>query len=253
MSEPSTAPTDHKKICLLLTGTVDVSGIHYSMRNDPIERLNDYRSALEQWVRSDAVDRIVFVENSGYDITPLRSVVERSSLPSSSVEFLSFQGQDFPRNLGKGYGENLNVEYAISHSEMLATDEYLIVRANGRQYYENISSFFRAMYPSTEILCDLWQNLTWGDVRILGGTMNFFQNYACPFGREVDDSRGYYYEHAMARAVHRGMADGLVWTPYPEPPLIRGFSGTSNQSVVDGRVTRARRRLKHRLKLRLLR
>ncbi len=101
MSEPSTAPTDRKNICLLLTGTVNVSGIPLLDGNDPVERLNDYRSALEQWVRCDAVDRIVFVENSGYDLTPLRNVVERSRLPSSSVEFLSFQGQDFHETLGR--------------------------------------------------------------------------------------------------------------------------------------------------------
>ncbi len=108
------------------------------------------------------------------------------------------------------------------------------------------------MYPSTEILCDLWQNLTWGDVRILGGTMNFFQNYACPFGvRSMTHGATTTSTPWLARYIEAWRMARL--NPVPEPPLIRGFSGTSNQSVVDGRVTRARRRLKHRLKLRLLR
>lgn len=253
MSELPVDQTDRKKICLLLTATVDVRGVHYSLRNNPSERLSDYQSSLQRWTQCETVDRLVFVENSGYDLAPLRSVVEMSSLPPSAVEFLSFDGQDFPRNLGKGYGENLNVEYAIENSTILASDDYLIMRANGRQYVENIAAFYSAMYPATEILCDLWQWLTWGDVRVLGGTVEFFKKYACPYGRDVDDSRGYYYEHALARAVHRGMSDGLVWNPFPEPPRIRGFSGTSNQRVEERGVVRARRRLKHRAMRRLLR
>src|SRR4029077_1158689 len=118
---------------------------------------------------------------------------------------LSFDGQVFPEHLGKGYGETLNVEHALRQSRLLSGSGTLIVRVNGRNYVDNIDAFFRAT-KATDILCDFKQSLTWADGRILGGTKEFFEVYACPYGREVDDSKGYYYEHALARAIHRAMA-----------------------------------------------
>ena len=236
VSEPPPHRNDRKKLCLVLNATVDVRGVVFVKRDDPIERLNDYRWALEQWTRCKGIDSLVFVENSGYNIDELRSIPLASSMHQDSFEFLSFDGQNFPRELGNGYGEDC-----------------LIVRINGRYFIENIALFFEALYPSTEILSDLQQSLTWADATVLGGTVNFFENYVCPYGRGVDDSKGYYFEHALARAVHRGLADGLVWNSYPEPPHIRGFSGTSNQNKAEGRLLRKRRDVQHKLKLRMLR
>jgi hypothetical protein len=240
-----------KNICLLLTATVDVRGVELE-RADPTVRFNDYRWALEKWTRCPAVDRIVFVENSGYDIDELIAIPRLSGMDMNSVEFLSFDGQDFPRERGKGLGEAINVEYALENSELLS-DDCLIIRVNGRNYVENISAFFDALDADTDILCDLKQYLTWGDGRVLGGTIRFFENYVCPYGREADDSRGYYFEHSLARAIHRGMADGLVWRPFPEPPRIIGFSGTSNSSHDASRLKRIGRAAQHRVKLRMFR
>jgi len=253
MNESALGRNTGKKICLLLTATVDVRGVPDLQRSDPIERLSDYRWALEQWKQCHTIDGLIFVENSGYDVDELQEILRDSDLYPHSVEFLSFNGQDFPRKLGKGYGENLNVEYVLRNSEILRKDDYLIFRSNGRNYVENIDSLVDALYPSTDILCDLKEYLTWGDGKVLAGTVEFFENYVCPYGREVDDSTGYYFEHALARAIHRGIADGLVWRPNPEPPLIRGFSGTSNQTYSEGRLFRRARKLKHKVKLRMLR
>ena len=129
----------------------------------------------------------------------------------------------------------------------------MILRANGRQYVENIDPFIRALHQGAEMLCDLNQSLTWANETILGGTADFFERYVCPYGLQTDDSRGFYFEHALARAVHRGISDGLTWSPYPELPLVRGFSGTSNQSRDEGLMIRKKRELQHRLKLRMLR
>jgi hypothetical protein len=236
-----------------MTATVDVRGVVGLLRNDPIARLEDYRSALEQWTQSRGLDALIFVENSGYDIDVLRRTAQGSALHPDHVEFLSFDGQDFPRELGKGYGETLNLEYALANSRLLSTGAYRMLRVNGRNYVENVDVFLEALRAPTEILCDLNQLLTWGDGRVLGGTIDFFESYLCPYGREIDDSRGYYLEHAVARAVHRGMAEGLVWRPYPEPPIVRGFSGTSNVEAAENRFVRKGRALRHKVKLRMLR
>jgi hypothetical protein len=240
-----------RKVCLLLTATVDPSGVTLE-RSDPRARFNDYRWALERWARHPGIDRLIFVENSGYDIEELRAAALAVAVRREALEFLSFYGQDFPRSLGKGYGETLNLEHVLANSRFLAEDDCLILRVNGRNYVENIDAFVRAL-TSTDILCDFKQLLTWGDGRILGGTVEFIAEYVCRYGRETNDAEGYYFEHTLARAMHRAMADGLRWAPFPEPPLISGFSGTSNQSLADGRLRRMGRKAQHRVKLRMLR
>lgn len=234
----------------MLHATVDVRGVALVKRDDPRERFADYRQALKRWVTRDDFDKLVFVENSGYDISELRAIADESSLDKDSVEFLSFDGQDFPRELGKGYGETLNFDYVLNNSKILSEDD-MFVRSNGRYYVENIDAFFEALQPPTDVLTEFHQYLTYADVTILGGTVDFFRRYIVPHGWEVNDSKGYYMEHAYARAVHRALADGMVWRPFPEPPSVIGFSGTENVRKKDNVVARTGRRLRHKLRRRV--
>jgi hypothetical protein len=236
-----------------LTATVDVRGVGMLARTDPDERYRDYCWALERWANCPGFDALVLVENSGHDISGFRDIVSGSLLGPESVEFLSFDGQDFPRHLGKGYGEALNLGHVMSESQLLANEDYVLVRSNGRNVVENIQAFLAVLDGPVDVLCDLQQSLTWADGRVLAGTIPFFRDYVCRFGRDVDDSRGYNFEHALARAIHAAMADGLTWSPFPEPPVIQGFSGTSNKPIADRKLKRVARKLQHRVKLRMLR
>jgi hypothetical protein len=251
MSE-STPSSDRKKICLVLHATVDPRGVVFVKRDDPRERFEDYRQALKRWVARDDFDKLIFVENSGYDISELRTIAEESSLDKESVEFLSFDGQDFPRELGKGYGETLNFQHVVENSKILS-EEDMFIRRNGRYYVENMHVFFEALQPPTEILIEFRQYLSYADVTILGGTVDFFRRYICPYGREVNDSKGYYMEHAYGRAAHRALADGLVWRPFPEVPSVVGYSGTENVRKKDNVMARTARGLRHKLRLRVYR
>jgi len=247
------ASSHPRQRCLLLTATVDVRGVEMLARTDPDDRYRDYCWALERWANCPGFAALVLVENSGYDISGFRDVVDGSLLRPEAVEFLSFDGQDFPRHLGKGYGETINLEYVMANSQLLAADDYMLVRSNGRNVIQNIGAFLEVLDGQVDVLCDLQQSLTWADGRVLAGTISFFRDYVCRFGREVDDSRGYNFEHALARAIHAAMADGLRWSPFPEPPLIQGYSGTSNRPIADGRLKRFARKAQHRVKLRMLR
>jgi len=245
------APPEQRRVYLLLTATIDPRGVSALARSDPTQRLGDYRWALGLWTQCRVVDGLVFVENSGYDLDELRRIPEGTP-HEGSTELLSFDGQDFPRELGKGYGETVNLEYTLANSRSLADPDTRILRVNGRNYVDNIGAFVEAL-RSTDILCDFRQRLTWGDGRVLGGTRRFFEEYVCPHGREVNDAAGYYFEHARAPAIHRGMADGLAWSPFPTPPHVRGYSGTSNTDNAESLLVRKGRELQHRLRLRMLR
>src|SRR3984893_14120500 len=108
---------------LLLTATIKPPvGIPELQRTDPVERMNDYIRALRFYcnVSEKVIPRIIFVENSESDLFQLHDAVS-SANASHRVEFLSFNGLDYPPSYGRGYGEFKLLDYAMDHSSTLAT------------------------------------------------------------------------------------------------------------------------------------
>jgi len=214
-------------VCLILTCTVDVRGIVFMERSETESRLCDYQTALSLWLKNSEVQRIIFAENSGFDLSSIKELVEAENTTGKLVEFLSFDGQDFPRQLGKGYGENITLQYVSQYSQLLKKSGRF-VKVNGRYYVSNIGAVMSQITPDVEVVCDLSRNLSWADSRVFGGTREFLKKYLCPEGFKVNDSKGLFLEHALARAVHRAIADGRRWSFLPCVPKIRGISGTAN-------------------------
>ena len=53
--------------CLLITATIDPKGIKYLVRNDINERLNDYKKTFLNILQNYKINKIIFIENSGYN------------------------------------------------------------------------------------------------------------------------------------------------------------------------------------------
>src|SRR4051812_36686201 len=106
---------------LLLTATITPPpGATYLARTDPGARLRDYLWAFDFYVNlpNKVIGRIVFVENSGGDLSELRRLAEQH--PEKEIEFISFFGLDYPPEYGRGYGEFKLIDHAFDHSELLA-------------------------------------------------------------------------------------------------------------------------------------
>jgi hypothetical protein len=200
-------------------------------RNSIEDRLKDYVEALVWWLRDSPAKHIVVVENSGYDLSVLRQV-ERDNAGHNGkiVEFISFDGQDFPRHLGKGYGEIVSLRQAVESSRLLA-ECGRFVKVNGRYCVTNIDCFIEAVASGGDIVCDLSYNLCYSDSRVFGGTLEFLRDYLLKEGQLVNDTEGIYLEHALARAAHRALADGKVWSLPPCLPAIHGISGTFDKPL----------------------
>lgn len=215
-------------ICVILTCTIDICGVHYTARNDTDIRHIDYQLALRKWLKNDYVNSFVIVENSGYDLSVLKNIVSEMN-KSKQVEFISYYGQDFPRHLGKGYGEASALGRVISESMIFSKSEKFI-KINGRYYIPNIDKFIETMRFEVDVMTELSKNLLWSDSRVFGGSSKFIRDYLITEGKYVNDSAGVYMEHALARATHRAIADGLLWLPTPCVPYIDGLSGTANKA-----------------------
>jgi len=214
-----------KKVCILLTATIDPKGVVFMQRSDPIVRENDYINSIKKWIENTSYP-ILFCENSGYNSKIeeiLKGYVDRKT------EFLQFNGQDFPRELGKGYGELQTIKYAIQHSNLVKGSDY-VIKVNGRYFVKNIQTIVVPLFKDGDIyvMADLKRNLTWADARIFAFKPSFVLVYLSPFQDLINDSKGFYLEHALARAALQAIIDGHIWMPLPSKPFIVGYSGTSN-------------------------
>jgi hypothetical protein len=216
---------------VLLTATINPGNVPYLVRRDPLVRSEDYKSALRSWLADPLPCPIVFCENSGYDLTAVESLCGGHD---KRIEFLSLRedAATFPR--GKGYGEVGIVGYALKESSLLRNARR-VLKVSGRVYVPNASALVASMdrLPAVDVFCDLRRNLTWGNSRVFCASKDVLTNHLVPRRCLIDDSRGLFLEHALARAVHGVMAEGGRWSHLPVAPVVTGISGTSNRALPD--------------------
>jgi hypothetical protein len=207
------------KIVLLLTGTVNSSGIHFMERNNTEERLKDYLGALKRWLQTDGI-KIVFVENSNF----LKESLGNDITSNKNFEYLTYNGQDFSRSKGKGFGEINSFEYAFTNSILLKEADY-VVKCNGRYFFKGIN---KLMNFDSDVIGDFNQDLDLMDSRVFGFKHAFFKDHFFKYKDQIDDSKGVYFEHALAMATHELLSKNGKWSPIPFPLIIEGYSGTDN-------------------------
>jgi hypothetical protein len=230
---------------LMLTATIQVrTDIRSTPRRDTGVRLNDYKISLRQWLGDSAVTSVVFVENSGFDLSNLEDIAR--SFPTKHVEFLSFNCPTFNGALGgKSLGEMLCFEYCLAKSEVLKSASRFL-KVTGRYYVPNVQSLLTLLAdrPELDVVCNLYRNLTWGDSRVFGATNAFLQDYLLPMRDLIDEGADLGIEQVLARAVHQLMAKGGKWSATPEWLEVQGISGTLGEAY---KVNRFRQGLRHRL------
>jgi hypothetical protein len=212
---------------LILTCTIDVKDVIFMKRNSIADRLEDYKTALRMWVRDPAVENIIVVENSGYDLAPLKQIAAENS-GDRLIEFISCDLQGFPRHLGKGYGEALALQRVVAQSILLRrTGSFL--KINGRYYLRNFDRVLRHMPCGVDVYCMLERGMRWSDSRVFGGSDEFLRKYVCKEALFTNDAEGVHFEHCLAKAALRAIADGKTWRLITEVPNIAGYSGTINK------------------------
>lgn len=135
----------HRLITLLLTATIDPGATLSVTRRDPQIRLNDYVSALEAWLSCAVTRRVVFCENSGFDLSPLGDLAARYR--DRTVELISFHGNDAGPLRGKGYSEFRLIEHAMHASTLLGGSD-IVFKCTGRLTARNAVPLLKAIAAS---------------------------------------------------------------------------------------------------------
>jgi len=165
-------------VVLLLTACINPGDTFSVQRRDSLTRLDDYKKSLLFFLKSKSIKKIIFCENSNFDLKELIELAELNNSNNINIEFLSFYGQPEKPQYGKGNGEMNIISYALKNSKLLA-DSNIILKVTGRLIVSNIDLIVRSIERDfgVDIYCDLRKNLSTSDSRIFGATCIFFQKY----------------------------------------------------------------------------
>ena len=221
---------------VLLTATVrPPETISNLTRRDPDLRLSDYSEALRHWAAIPNICNIIWCDNSGLNDKELANMVRCITRTDTHIELHSFPGNTYDPGLGKGRGEMEILAFAIS-AALRPRGYSHILKVTGRLSIANGEPLVRRLIqcPQADVCCDLQQYLTYADGRAFWCSTTFLEDHLIKYDWVIDDSRGAYFEHALARAVHSAAAQGFSWRPLPLAPEFRGYSGTSGTRLASG-------------------
>ena len=212
-----------QKITLLLTACVNPQGMSYTALNDPAQRLQQYIDAIKFYIEETSVN-IVVVENTRYDLSKY--------FPSSNrLEFLSFYGNDYDKTLGKGYGEALIFDYAMTHSILLRNSE-AICKITGRNKVLDIANRLKTYEAIREkVIAGVDIKRKFVGAKCICCPTIFWKEYFLVNKSLINDSKHSYFENVLYSSLKEWIKDGhrlsLIVTPIP----IKGVSGTSAKEL----------------------
>jgi hypothetical protein len=219
---------------LLLTATVTPpAGAVQLQRTDPGQRLDDYAQALQFYIpllERRVFDAIVFTENSESDIGRLRGAAAASSA-RDRIEFISFQGLDYPPEFGRAYGELKLVDHAMRHSRLVqaAGPDTMVWKVTGRYIIRNIEKLLRVR-PDARFVChcrDLPRR--WADMYVMGWTKRDYPRVLQGLWDHLKESE----LKTSAEQAFRHQVDALarmlpVQRRFAVPPIVVGARGLDN-------------------------
>ena len=179
--------------------------------------------SIRFWLR--VVDMpIVFVENSDTDLSEF--FIEE--IAADKLEMLTFSGNNFDKELGKGFGELNCIEYGCSNSVFVSKSTF-VFKVTGRYKVINFQTFLRKYNSESNInlLLDFKWRLSFVDSRFFGFTPSFIKEFLAAQRSVLNDSEGVYLEHVLAKAALKAIAEGYIFEPLPTLPRIEGYSASS--------------------------
>ena len=214
--------------CLILTATINPGNMPNLVRSDVNDRYNDYIKSFSFWLKQENVNKIIFVENSNYDLSEFVEISQHYKF--KKIELLSSNlNSSYDKNLGKGYGQYLCLNHVFENSN-LAKDTNYFIDVTGRHCIKNFDKIIKDIVNNkSDIYINLSNNLKFSDTNIYAGTKNFFVKFVLPETKKTNDADGNIFENCVAKATLKAVASGLSLSEVPVYPDIDGFIGTNGK------------------------
>jgi hypothetical protein len=124
-------------------------------RADPSVRLDDYKRALRYWLAypHPSAQRILFLENSGADLSELRAIAAHENPQGREVEFLSLPVHAIPEGRNYGYTEMQSLDEGLALSRLRQTTTHMI-KTTGRLVFPALGKALDMLPGPPELLVD---------------------------------------------------------------------------------------------------
>ncbi len=151
---PAEAPKSPRYL-MVMTATIHPAANAGVKRADPRLRLEDYKQALRYWLAYPhaAADRILFLENSGADLTELRAIASTENPRAKPVEILSIPGNEIPEGSNYGYTEMLLLDEGLAQSQLRCETTHMI-KVTGRLTFPTIGNALDRTVKPFDLLVD---------------------------------------------------------------------------------------------------
>ena len=215
---------------IILTACIRPINIPFLERTSEVDRLNDYKTSFNKWCQNKLIERIIFIENSGYDLSYFHE--KAKEFPNKKIEIISTNlNGTFENKLGKGYGEFLCLKEVFENSITAKNTDYFI-KITGRYYIKNFTKIYQQFEKNKpDIYVCIKNNLTYADSHVFGGSNFFFLKYVIPLASKTNDSNGVFLEHCLAKATLLGINNQMKFNHFLTYPDICGIIGTNNKTI----------------------
>lgn len=213
---------------ILLTACVDPKGMSYTYLVDNNIRKRQYIAALTFYLQETSFP-IIFCENTLCDFSDLFE----DHIKVGRLEYITFDGNNFDKSRGKGYGEMEILEYAFNNSCLLKNANR-VVKITGRLRCMNINSLIKM---NMLVVCSAIQtNYISGkskmmDSKIVIAPSYFFKNELISRKNMLNDSAGIYFEHMLFLSICNQM--NCLFFPFVIIPEIEGQSGSTGNMYIN--------------------
>jgi hypothetical protein len=228
------------RVCVFLTATIDPPQAAVT-RNDPQMRLQDYLASLDFYLSmpTAVVDRLLFVDNSGSDLTPIERFV-RPRAADKVIELISFAGNDHALSHGKAYGEFKLLDFGIEHTSLLTEDDHFW-KVTGRLKVLNLADVIAAITTKYDVLCDLHNfpfvgtgkvfDNHWMDLRLFSCTQSAYKKL---FAGRYEELGPRINQDVLYDVVMEARGQLKILPRFLEQPVISGVSGRHNRGYDEG-------------------
>lgn len=216
-----------KDVIIFLTCCVNPKGMSFTQINDIKIRAEQYYEAINFYLDNTSY-RILIVENTLFNLPNI-------FLDNNRIEYLTFDGNNFNKELGKGYGEALIIEHALNNSNFLKKNkESYIIKITGRLSTLNVNKLIDSLPDKNKGYISA--NITWK--QNLAYSYFFISNFK--FLKKIvekkdfiNDSKGNYFESLLVQTIKKMNKNGLHFLCLSEPIRIKGVSGSTGNRYRD--------------------
>lgn len=214
-----------KNIIILLTACINPNGMCCTVLQDSKVRQKQYEEAL-LWYLNNTDFKIVFVENTGVDFSG--KFVDY--INNGRLEYINFYGNDYPKYMGKGYGEANIINESFIRSKWLKNADY-VIKITGRLIVLNINVLTHDLYNEKNknnnkvyCMCGINSESTCPSYFFISPPL-FLLNYFLKYKDCINDEKSVSFEHILYKSIVDWLNSKNLYYEFYYPISIKGMCG----------------------------